>query len=215
MSKYPVFTGKECTVGIAIFTPISPRNTRVKLHRLPLIRFTRTDSLCYSLPTEGTVRKYIPILVILMLTVACGPTKISQLQKTALKDQTLVLYFSRTVKHNLTVSIDNKNVPIAAPAEGRRLEIHNLKPGNHQLALSSSYYIVSEPIRDIQFTPKEKQVVQLFGLIKYRDQSVGTPTAKRQGFFKTLFSKLLFWKGKTTEEEKKIDTTGIYGEFTD
>jgi len=148
-----------------------------------------------------------------MLAVACSPLRISELQEIGVNNQTCVLYFSKNITDPIRIFIDDREMPIALPATGRQLEIHNLAVGQHRLRMESDFYIISEPIRTFEYNPEANQVVLVFAVRSYLDQTA--PVRREQpGFFKRVWNSMLFWRKKTVEDVS-IDTSGVYGEFTD
>ncbi len=155
------------------------------------------------------------LLIAALSTTACGPFKVNEMQELGIKNHTLVIYFSRKIKHPFELSIDNNKVPVAAPGTGQLLQIHNLEPGEHHISIVSNWYIFSQPVRDISYAPDKKETAQVFSVLKYSESTRPVQEANPPGLFKRMVSALIFWKGKETIAETKIDTSKIYGEFTD
>ena len=159
------------------------------------------------------MKKILVLAVASMIAVACSPVKISELQEIGVNNQTCVLYFSKPIKQPIRVSIDDREIPIALPATGRQLEVHHLAVGQHRLRVESDFYIFSEPIRSFEYSPEANQVVLVFAVRSYLDETA--PVHHEQpGFFKRAWNSMLFWRKKTVEDVS-IDTSGVYGEFTD
>ena len=159
------------------------------------------------------------ILMILLIGIfsmtACGPMKVTKMQQIGVKNQTMVMYFSRKIKHSFVLSIDNKPVPVAAPATGRLLQIHNLKPGTHHITIRSDWYIFNMPIRDFSYQPEKNETAVLFSALKYSEDTRPIQEKNKAGLFRRMLNTILFWRGKETDTAVKIDTTKVYGEFTD
>ncbi|NOZ13740.1 MAG: hypothetical protein GXO69_08865 [Acidobacteria bacterium] len=161
------------------------------------------------------MKKHIMLIVVIALfsATACGPFKVSKMQMIGVQNHTLVLYFSKKIKHSFSLSIDGTEVPVAAPARGRLLQIHNLKPGMHHIRIVSNWYIFEQPIRNFTFDPEKNQTALVFAVLKY-SETTRPIQEQRPGIFKRTLNMLMFWKGKETSAETKIDTSKIYGEFT-
>ncbi len=166
---------------------------------------------------EVTVKKHIVLMLLIAIfsTTACAPLKVNEMQELGIKNRTLVMYFSRKIKHPFVLSIDGNQVPIAAPASGRLIQIHNMKPGTHRISIVSDWYIFSQPVRDISYMPSEKQTAIVFSAIKYSENTYPEQEKNKPGMLKKMLNVMVFWKGKETETAKKIDTSKLYGEFTD
>lgn len=159
------------------------------------------------------MKKTIILVIASLVAVACGPMKISDLREIGIQNQTCVLYFSRTLTDPIRLVIDGKPVPIAQPASGRRLEVSNLPVGEHKFQIDSDFYIVSEPIRTFEYNPEKGQVIQVYAVRKYLDETA--PNREEQpGIFKRTWNGMLFWRKQSAQDEA-IDTTGIYAEFAD
>jgi len=165
---------------------------------------------------EVTVKKHIVLmlLVAVLSSTACGPLKVNEMQKIGVKNHTLVIYFSRKIKHSIELSIDGNSIPIAAPATGRMLQIHNLKPGKHNISIVSNFYIFSQPVRDFNYSPGKNETAIVFSALKYSENTRPIQEKNKPGLLKGMLNAITFWKGKETETESKIDTSKLYGEFT-
>jgi len=164
-----------------------------------------------------TVKKHIllTLFVAVLSATACGPMKVNEMQKIGVKNHTLVIYFSRKMKHPFELSIDGTKVPVAAPGTGRLLQIHNIKPGEHHIRIVSNWYIFSQPVRDISYTPDKDETAIVFSALKYSESTRPVQEKDTPGILKRMLNAMIFWKGKETATETKIDTKKIYGEFTD
>lgn len=156
------------------------------------------------------------ILLMLVSTTwwSCSPMKMPEMREIGVKNRSLVIFFSREVNEPIDVIIDRKSVPIVAPAEGTRLEIYNLETMRHRMEIRSNHYIVSKPLRYVDFDPEKGQVVEIVALIPYADETAPAPEREEAGIFRRFWNRLTFWN-KETGESERIDTQSVYGEFTD
>lgn len=163
------------------------------------------------------MKKHIVLILLIAIfsTTACAPLKVNEMQELGVKNHTLVMCFSRKMKHPFVLSIDGNQVPIAAPATGHLLQIHNIKPRKYRISIVSNWYIFSQPVRDISYTPEKNETAIVFSALKYSETTRPVQEKKGSGIFKKILNAMLFWKDKETEAQKKIDTSKIYGEFTD
>ncbi|NOY23975.1 MAG: hypothetical protein GXO70_10760 [Acidobacteria bacterium] len=163
------------------------------------------------------MKKHIVLIlfVAVLSSTACGPLKVNEMQQIGVKNHTLVMYFSRKMKHPFVLSIDGTRVPVVAPGTGQLLQIHNMKPGKHNISIVSNWYIFSQPVRDISYSPDKNETAIVFSALKYSETTRPVQEKNRPGMLKRMLNAMVFWKGKETATEKKIDTTKLYGEFTD
>ncbi len=162
------------------------------------------------------MKKHIVLMlfVAVLSSTACGPLKVNEMQQIGVKNHTLVMYFSRKIKHPFSLSIDGTQVPVVAPGTGQLLQIHNIKPGKHNISIVSNWYIFSQPVRDISYSPDKNETAIVFSALKYSETTRPVKEKNRPGMLKRMLNAMIFWKGKETATEKKIDTTKLYGEFT-
>ncbi len=154
------------------------------------------------------------LLIVLFSVPACGPLKVHKMEQIGVKNHTLVIYFSKKVKHPFLLSIDNKSVPVVSPATGRLLQIHNLSTGEHLISIVSNWYIFSEPVRTVTYAPAKNKTAIVFSVLKYSESTRPIQEKNRPGILKRVLNTLLFWRGKETTGEQKIDIEKVYGEFT-
>lgn len=156
------------------------------------------------------------ILLVLVSSIwfSCSPMKMPEMQEIGVKNHSLVLFFSKKVTEPIDVVVDRKRVPIVAPAEGTRLEIYNLETRRHRLEIRSNHYIVNQPLRYVDFDPEKGQVVEIVAVIPYADETAPDTGREKAGLMRRMWNRLTFWN-KETGEAERIDTTAVYGEFTD
>lgn len=159
------------------------------------------------------MKKLILLVFATLFVISCGPVKISDIRDVGTKNDTCVLYFSRVLNYPIQLSIDDQPVPIALPIKGKQLEIHNLSEGRHTFRIDSDYYILSEPIREFHYLPANGRNVLVFAVLKYRDQTA-PPREELPGLWKRTWNGMLFWRKKSVDN-RTIDTSGMYAEFTD
>jgi len=140
--------------------------------------------------------------------------KMPEMREIGTKNRSLVLFFSKKVTEPIQVVIDRKPVPIVAPAEGTRLQIYNLETRRHRLEIRSNHYIFSHPLRYVDFDPEKGHVVEIVAVIQYSDETAPDTGQKKAGLMRRLWNRLTFWN-KETGEAKRIDTSAVYGEFSD
>ncbi len=159
------------------------------------------------------MKKLILLAFATLFVISCRPVKISDIREVGTKNNTCVLFFSNTINYPIQLSIDDQPVPIALPMKGKQLEIHNLSEGSHTFSLKSNYYIFSEPIRKFNYSPADGKNVLIFAVLKYRDKTAPN-REELPGFWKRTWNGMLFWRKKSVDD-RTIDTSGMYGEFTD
>jgi len=157
------------------------------------------------------VKKLVLIIMMAFTIISCKVVKLESLQKKCSENKTLILFFSKKVEQPISVKLDGIEIPIVSVFSGTRLELYNVTEGKHLIELSSNYYILNRPIRNLDIKYDENCAQQIL-IRNYVDKLV--EEQGQNSFISRIKKKILFWKKAKGFDENSVESNSIYGKFT-